>query len=166
MSRAFVKEDNNEPPLIVPRAPLPEGVANYVTQRGLAQLHEERARLEAGRPDPEALDATSQLAAYNARSSTLLGRIASAIVLDPARLPHDEVRFSALVTLRNAIGDERRYRIVGVDEADAQAGRIAFTAPLALRLSGKRVGDTLLLRGPHGEVEFELVSIDYTQETP
>jgi len=35
-----------------------------------------------------------------------------------------------------------------------------------VRLSGKRVGDTLMVRGPHGEVELELVSIDSTQETP
>jgi transcription elongation factor GreB len=164
VSRAFVKEDSSEPPLIVPRPPLPEGAANYVTQRGLALLHEERARLEAARPDPEALDATRELAAHNARLSALLARIASAVVLDPARLPRDEARFSALITLRNDAGDERRYRIVGVDEADAHAGRIAFTAPLAIRLSGKRVGDALVLRGPHGEAEFEIVSIDYTQE--
>ena len=166
MSRAFVKEDSSEPPLIVPRAPLPEGSPNYVTQRGLALLHEERARLEATRPDPEAPDAASELAAYNARLSALTARIGSALVLEPSSLPRDEARFSALVTRRNDAGDERRYRIVGVDEADAQAGRIAFTAPLAIRLSGKRVGDTLMLRGPQGEVEFELVSIDYTPETP
>ena len=166
MSRAFVKEDNSEPPLIVPRAPLPEGAVNYVTQRGLALLHAERAQLDAARPDPEALDAIRELAAYNARSSALTARIGSAVVLDPASLPHDEARFSALVTLRNDSGDERRYRIVGVDEADAHAGRIAFTAPLAVRLSGKRVGDALLLRGPQGEVEFEIVSLDYTQEMP
>jgi transcription elongation factor GreB len=166
VSRAFVKEDNSEPPLVVPRAPLPEGVANYVTPRGLALLHEERAQLEAARPDPEGLDAVRELAAYNARSSALSARIASAIVLDPAQLPPDEARFSALVTLRNDAGDEKRYRIVGVDEADAHAGRIAFTAPLAVRLSGKRVGDTLILRGPNGEAEFEIVSIDYTQEMP
>ena len=147
MSRAFVKEDSSEPPLIVPRPPLPEGAVNYVTARGLALLHEERARLEAARPDSEAQDGARELAAYNARSSALMARIASAVVLDPATLPRDEARFSALVTLRSDGGDERRYRIVGVDEADAHAGRIAFRAPLALRLSDKRVGDVLVLRG-------------------
>lgn len=166
MSRAFVKEDTSEPPLVVPRAPLPQDTPNYVTRRGLALLHEERARLEASRPTPDALDAANELAAYNARLSALAARIGSAIVLEPASLPHDEARFSALVTLRNQAGDERRYRIVGVDEADAQAGRIAFTAPLAVRLSGKRVGDTVMLRGPQGDVEFELAHIDYRQELP
>jgi transcription elongation factor GreB len=166
VSRAFVKEDSSEPPLIVPRAPLPEGAANYVTQRGLALLLAERARLEACRPDPEAMDGSLALTAHNARLSALTARIASAVVLDPTSLPRDEARFSALVTLRNDTGNERSYRIVGVDEADAHAGRIAFTAPLAVRLSGKRIGDALMLRGPEGDVEFEIVGIDYTQETP
>ena len=112
MSRAFVKEDSNEPPLIVPRAPLPEGAPNYVTRRGLALLRAERALLEATRPDPEAPAGASALTAHHARANALDGRIASAILLDPASLPRDEARFSARVTLRNEAGEERHYRIV------------------------------------------------------
>ena len=164
MSRAFVKEDSTEPPLVVPRAPLPAGTPNYVTPRGLALLHDERATLEAARPDPELAGGAAALAAHNARLSALDARIASAVVLDSARLPHDEVRFSALVTLREESGDEKRYRVVGVDEADARSGRIAFTAPLAVALSGRRVGDAVTLRQPSGERELEITHIDYTQE--
>ncbi|HVY26004.1 MAG TPA: GreA/GreB family elongation factor [Polyangiaceae bacterium] len=164
MSRAFVKEDTSEPPLVVPRAPLPEGTPNYVTRRGLALLRDERAVLEAARPDPEAPGGAAALSAHHARLSALEARINSAQVLDAATLPHDEVRFSALVSLRGEAGAERRYRIVGVDEADARSGRIAFTAPLAVALAGKRVGDVVSLRQPGGEVELEIVGIDYAQE--
>lgn len=164
MSRAFVKEDTSEPPLVVPRAPLPDGAPNYVTRRGLALLREERATLEAARPDPEAPGGAAALAAHHARLSALEGRINSAVALDPATLPHDEVRFSAQVTLQSEAGAQKRYRIVGVDEADARSGRIAFTAPLAVALSGKRVGDVVSLRQPSGETEFEIVAIDYAQE--
>src|SRR5690625_6157176 len=39
MSRAFVDEDRHEEPKFVPpRAPLPEGVSNYVTENGLKEL--------------------------------------------------------------------------------------------------------------------------------
>jgi len=39
MSKAFTKDDDSpEPVLIPPRAPLPDGVPNYVTPRGLALL--------------------------------------------------------------------------------------------------------------------------------
>lgn len=164
MSRAFVKEDSSEPPLVVPRAPLPDGAPNYVTRRGLALLRDERAALEAARPDPEASGGAAALAAHHARLSALDARINSAQVLEPATLPQDEVRFSALVTLQSEGGAERRYRIVGVDEADARSGRIAFTAPLAVALAGKRVGDSVPLRQAGGEVELEIVGIDYAQE--
>jgi transcription elongation factor GreB len=164
VSRAFVKEDTSEPPLVVPRAPLPDGAPNYVTRRGLMLLREERSALEAARPDPEAPGGPAALAAHHARLNALDARINSAILPDPAALPRDEVRFSALVTLRSEAGSERRYRIVGVDEADARSGRIAFTAPLAVALAGKRVGETVPLRQPGGDTEFEIVGIDYAQE--
>jgi transcription elongation factor GreB len=164
VSRAFVKEDGAEPPLVVPRAPLPAGVPNYVTRRGLAALHDERDRLEALRPASDDTNGAAALAAHNARLGALDARIASAVTVDAATLPQDEVRFAALITLRNAAGDERRYRIVGVDEADAQSGRIAFTAPLVRNLIGKRRGDSVPLRHRDTETDFEIVSIDYAQE--
>jgi transcription elongation factor GreB len=39
MSRGFVKEDDQEEtPIVPPRADLPEGVVNYVTQGGMGEL--------------------------------------------------------------------------------------------------------------------------------
>jgi transcription elongation factor GreB len=49
---------------------------------------------------------------------------------------------------------------VGVDEADAASGRVAFVAPLARALLGKRVGDAVTLRTPRGEEELEVVAIE------
>jgi len=159
-----VKEESEEPPLVVPRAPLPPGAMNYVTQRGLAALRRERALLEGARPERDGPGGATALAARQARLSALNERIASAVTIEPAALPHDEVRFSALVTLQNHAGEQRRYRIVGVDEADAPSGRIAFTAPLARELAGKQVGDAIVLRDPRGTNEFEVTSIDYSQD--
>jgi transcription elongation factor GreB len=139
-------------------------VPNYVTRRGLALLRDERAALEASRPSADEPAGASALAAYNARLGALEARIATAVTVDSAAIPHDEVRFSAVVTLRSSAGVERRYRIVGVDEADAQAGRIAFVAPLARELIGKRAGDSVSLRQHGAETEYEIVAIDYAQE--
>ncbi len=164
MSRAFVKEESVQPPLVVPRAPLPADVPNYVTRRGLSALQAERAELAAARPSLEAGADNSMLAQHQARLGALDARIAGAVLLDPATLPQDEVRFSALVTLADASGNLRHYRIVGVDEAEPESGRIAFTAPLARQLMGKRLGDAVLLRNARGEAELEIIAIDYNQE--
>jgi transcription elongation factor GreB len=165
VSRAFTKEDGAELPFVVPRSPLPDGVPNYVTPSGLAALRLERAELEASRPPVGADDpvAASALAGHSARLAALDARLASAVLVEPTTLPPDEVRFSATVTLRNERGSERRYRIVGVDEADPERGLLAFIAPLARALSGQRVGDSVPLRGERGGEELEIVRIEYAQ---
>lgn len=165
VSKAFKKDDADDEPLIVPaRAPLPEGVHNYVTQRGLNALQSERAQLleELGK-----LGAESDQAARNAlkaRLAELEQRLLSAELVAVEKLPREEVRFGARVELLDASGRAQRYRIVGVDEANVREGRVAFTAPLARALLGKRVGDAVLVRTPHGEDELELTEISYAED--
>jgi transcription elongation factor GreB len=59
MSKAFTDEEAAEPPRVVPpRAPLPEGVRNYVTERGLALLHAELVPPPSGPQDVVRFGAT------------------------------------------------------------------------------------------------------------
>ena len=47
MSRGFVKEeDQEEIPMVPPRADLPVGAVNYVTKNGFNKLLEERQKLQ------------------------------------------------------------------------------------------------------------------------
>jgi transcription elongation factor GreB len=165
LSKAFTDEEAAELPAVVrPRAPLPDGVPNYVTARGLAALREELARLTAERTRAEALANAKErgraLGALARRRAELEERIATAELVTPPGGAGDVVRFGALVRVASADG-ERRYRIVGVDEADAGDGAIAFTSPLARALLGRRSGDTVRLRAPRGEEEFEIVAVEY-----
>jgi transcription elongation factor GreB len=163
VSKAFVKDEQSEAVAIVPpRAPLPDGVTNYVTPRGLELLREELAALGAERarlaaPSGEGGAALRELAR---RRTELEQRLASAVVVDRSELASDEVRFGAVVCVRCEDGRERRYQIVGVDEADANAGKIAFVAPLARALLGRRAGDSVLVPTPRGEEELEIVQIE------
>lgn len=168
MSKAFTREDESAAPLVVrPRAPLPDGAPNYVTRRGLAQLHAELTALRAEQPAVEGgfEDAGSRRkqAALSEHRTALEARIASAEVVAPPLEPDGTVRFGALVTVTT--GDRRRqYTIVGVDEADAARGRISFVSPLAQALLGREVGDAFPFRTPRGEEDLEVVSIAYVDE--
>jgi transcription elongation factor GreB len=51
--------------------------------------------------------------------------------------------------------------IVGDDEADASAGTIGWSAPLARALIGARVGDERIVRLPAGEKSYEVIAIRY-----
>jgi transcription elongation factor GreB len=156
MSRGFVKEDDQEePPFIPPRAPLPAGAVNHVTPRGMELLlkereewEQERARVIASAMDDRAR--RRDLAVLNGRLDLLNERLASARVVEPIADP-TEVRFGTTVTFTFLSGPQRgrtnTFTIVGVDEADVKQGRIAFTAPIAVALAG---------RSPGEEVEFRL----------
>jgi transcription elongation factor GreB len=166
MSKAFTKDDAPVEAVIPPRTPLPEGATNYVTPRGMAQLAEERKRLNEVRGGLERGDAGADrdqaLAAVHGRLAELDGRIASAVVVDPSSFAHDKARLGAWVTVEAADGTRRRFRIVGVDEADAGAGLIAFVSPVGRALLGKSVGEEVSVRTPRGRDAFEIVEIDYS----
>jgi transcription elongation factor GreB len=156
MSRGFVKEDDQEEaPFIPPRAPLPDGVTNYVTPHGMRLLHDERTALEQERAatleDTDRSSGTGDddrrrtLAVINGRLDLLNERIASARVVEPGEDTPEEVRFGNSVEFEYMDGPQRgtrmKFMLVGVDEADVKQGSIAFTAPIARALIGKRIGD-------------------------
>jgi len=85
-------------------------------------------------------------------------------VVDPAAQPtRDQVRFGAMVGLADEDGNCRSFTIVGDDEADATAGRIGWSAPIARALVGAKVGDERIVRLPAGEKSYEVVSIRYPE---
>ena len=171
MSRAFTKEDDSlQAPIIPPRAALPPGVPNYVTPRGLQQLREELEELETERTKAEAnrddaAERTLRITIIKGKISALTQRLASARVIDPREQPADEVRFGATVTLRTLRGGKagtvRTFTIVGVDEASVQEGKIAFIAPIARAVTGRKAGDTATLQLGRAQEEVVITNISY-----
>ena len=83
-------------------------------------------------------------------------------LVDPATQPsRDQVRFGATVELADAEDARRTLTIVGDDEADATAGLVSWSAPLARALIGARVGDERIVRLPAGEKSYEVMAISY-----
>jgi len=162
VSKAFTKDDDAGPPVVVPRrAPLPAGQPNYVTPRGLARLRAELAELRAEQVAHGARSEGAPDTALLERLAELEDRLATAELVPPPSPAPAEARFGATVSVVTDAGVEKTYLIVGVDEADAAAGRIAFMAPLARALLGKRAGDVATVRTPHGNEELEILRVSY-----
>ncbi|UUR08952.1 transcription elongation factor GreB [Sphingomonas glaciei] len=86
----------------------------------------------------------------------------NAKVVDPASQPdRDVIRFGATVELADEDDARRILTLVGDDEADAGAGRIAWGSPMARALVGARIGDERVVRLPAGEKSWEVVAISY-----
>ncbi len=157
MSRAFVKESDGTDDL--PERPIPPE-RNLVTRRGLALIEAEiatarEALAQAGATGDRALSAR---AARDLRYWTR--RRQSAEPVDAPAEGSRTVIFGALVTLEHEDGTVRRLRLVGADEAEPAAGRIAWSAPLARALIGREAGDEIMVAGKPAEI----VAIDTAPE--
>src|SRR3546814_20370988 len=87
----------------------------------------------------------------------LAKRMKDAQVVDPRRQPDKQrVFFGATVTVADEDDRESAYTLVGVDEADAAAGRISWNKPIAKALRGAAAGE--LRNGPlsGGAQELEI----------
>jgi transcription elongation factor GreA len=97
------------------------------------------------------------------RIAEIEGKLGSAQIIDVSQLTnHGKVIFAATVDLLNLETDEEvSYQIVGDDEADIKAGKISVSSPIARALIGKEEGDTVVVRTPGGEAEYEIAKVHY-----
>lgn len=107
--------------------------------------------------------AREQQGMCEARIRDIEAKLGGAQVIDPATLPQDgRVVFGVTVVLENLdSGEERRYKIVGEDEADVKVGKISVASPIARGLIGKSEGDEAKIQTPSGLVEFEILEVLY-----
>ena len=152
MSVAFRRESDEEhlePKFELPHPPGP----NLVTPRGLALIEARNAELEAAvaaEPTPEQLLVLKRdLRYWRARLTT------AQLAPTPSG---DIVAFGTTVTIEQD-GTTRTLELVGHDESEPAAGRIAFTAPLAKALIGSEIGDELDPPGDGGPITIVAIAV-------
>ncbi|MEM1342742.1 MAG: transcription elongation factor GreA, partial [Pseudomonadota bacterium] len=95
------------------------------------------------------------------RIKELEGTIGLAQVIDPKTLS-GPVKFGATVVLVDEdTEEEKRYQIVGETEADIEKGLLNIKSPLARALIGKDEGDSVEVKTPGGDKDYEIVTISY-----
>lgn len=182
MSKAFTNEesqldedDEKEPQ----DAGLPGGVKNYITPPGADKLRSElRQLLDHDRP--EIVKVVSWAASNGDRSENadyiygkrrlreidrrirfLSKRLDAAEIVDPSEQKSEKVLFGATVTVLDEEGNEKTYSIVGVDETDGKKGHVSWISPVAKALLRHKVGDTVTVRMPKGDEDWEILLIEY-----
>ena len=98
------------------------------------------------------------------RIAEIESQLARAQVIDPASLGAGGGRivFGATVRLVDVeTGEEHDYQIVGDLEAEVAEGRLSVSSPFARALIGRHDGDTVTVRAPGGEREYEIVGVEY-----
>lgn len=170
MSRGFVKEeDQEEAPLIPPRAALPAGVDNYVTPQGYQAMQEEKEAMEATRkanPEKDETEKRRLNMMLDGKMRLLEERLATARIVKMEEQPQGEVRFGAKVKIKHLSGGPLQgktmtLRIVGVDEANLKEQKIAFVAPLAQSLMGAQPGEERILQLGTEQRRIKVIDLHY-----
>jgi transcription elongation factor GreB len=182
MSKAFVKDSDDESELPDEEPVLPAGVRNYMTPEGHRRMQDELRRL-AREERPKTVDIVAWAAGNGDRSENgdylygkqrlreidrrirfLTKRLESAEVVDPRQQTRrDQVFFGASVTYANRHGAEKTVTIVGIDEADLDRGQVSWISPIARALLKAHEGDTVELRTPAGPEQIEVLEIRYAE---
>jgi transcription elongation factor GreA len=97
------------------------------------------------------------------RIADIESKLSTADIIDVSALsPAGRVVFGATVELADEDDGKRAtYTIVGEDEADIRAGRIAYNSPIARALIAKSEGDVVDVVTPGGTRSYEIVTIRY-----
>jgi transcription elongation factor GreA len=96
------------------------------------------------------------------RIAEIEDRMSRAEVIDVSKLSGKSVMFGATVTLvDDDTEEEKRYQIVGENEADVKSGKVSITSPIARALIGKKIGDTVEVNTPGGGKSYEVVNVAF-----
>lgn len=152
-----------------------------MTVRGAEKLREELEHLK-GVLRPQIIEAIAEArehgdlkenAEYHAareqqgfcegRIQEIEAKLSNAQVIDITKITNNgRVIFGATVTLlKSDTEEEVVYRIVGDDEADIKQNLISVNSPIARALIGKEVDDLAVVKTPGGEVEYEILDVQY-----
>lgn len=180
MSKAFVKESDQDDEEEFGAPPIPPGTKNYLTPEGHHAMRTELLNL-IDNERPEVVNIVSWAASNGDRSENgdyiygkrrlreidrrirfLTKRLDIAEVVQPSvHFGSDQVFFGATVEYENQEGEVQIVRIVGVDEFDPLRGKISWISPVARALTKARIGDTVSLKTPHGVDELTILAVNY-----
>jgi transcription elongation factor GreB len=178
VSKAFVKESDDEDEELPEPAPRPRG-SEHITREGARSLSAELERLwKVERPkitdevataaaqgdrseNAEYIYGKKKLREIDRRIRFLTKRLDAVTVVEPSPAQHGRVYFGAWFTVEDEDGAEQTYRIVGTDEIDLERRKISVRSPIAQALLGKREGDTVTVQRPKGPTELTITKIWY-----
>ena len=96
------------------------------------------------------------------RIKDIENKLASAQVVDTKGIRTDKIVFGATVEVKDAVSEEvKTFRIVGTDESDVKAGLLSIESPVVRQLLNKTGGDTVTVKVPKGNIEYEIMSVRY-----
>lgn len=112
------------------------------------------------------LSENSEYEAAKNEQSMLEGRIKEvenmlnhAEIIDNGSIAADKVAIGKTVVFQEDDDEPETYQIVGAAEADPFAGKISNESPIAQSLVGHKVGETVSVETPGGEMQVKIIEV-------
>ncbi len=102
-----------------------------------------------------------RLREIDSRVRFLTKRLDELTIVDRIPDNREKIFFGAYITLADEDDNETTYQIVGPDEFNVKDGKLSMDSPLAKQLLGKNLDDEILLKTPEGEIQYDIVNIEY-----
>ena len=85
----------------------------------------------------------------------------NAEIIEKADIAHDAVTMGGTVRVMDLTEKEECvFQIVGSQEVNPVLGRVSDESPIGRALMGSRVGDTVCVEAPAGELHFSVIAIE------
>ena len=105
-------------------------------------------------------EAKNEQAFVEARILQLETTLKNVRVLDDDELNNEIVSVSKVILRDVEFDEEVEYQIVGSTEADPASGKISDESPVGKGLIGHKIGETVVIEAPVGDIKYEILSIN------
>ncbi len=106
--------------------------------------------------------AREEMSMLTARLGDLKSKLANAVVVDESQIDTSRVAFGAKVKLEDLLDKSvEDWQLVGDGEDDALENKILTSSPMGVALLGKKVGETIVVKAPIGDLKYKVKSIAY-----
>ena len=106
-------------------------------------------------------DAAKEAQAMNEKKiAQLEDTLIGARIIDDKAVPKDQALLGATVKVKHQTnGEEYDYMLVSEEEADLDENKISVSSPVGKAMLGHKVGDTVRIQVPAGEVLYKITEI-------
>jgi transcription elongation factor GreA len=150
----------------------------YLTREGIAELKEEledlvkvkrpalAKRLRKAIQQGDLSENADYQAAKEAqgflegRIQQIEGMLRRAVIIESNQGAEEVQLGSHVRVVEEGFDDPEAFYLVGPAEADPGEGKISHKSPLGRALMGHRVGDTVRVEAPAGEIKFQIVGLE------
>lgn len=105
-------------------------------------------------------EAKNEQAMVEARIATVEAMLKNVKIIDDDELSNDTINVGSKVKVLDVeFNEEDNYNIVGSTESDPDNNKISDESPFGKALIGHKVGETVTVEAPGGNIQLKIVSI-------